>query len=201
MNSRFAVFSTVVLALSGCSGAVFRQAPSTAEEQHVASLENDPEQQLEAAGALVAKYPNNGRPYAVRSVIHGRLGHAAEQMSDLDAAVRLLSQDPKQKPLLIESIYARGLAHQAAHDDAAAVADFDKVLELAANYSSVYEARAFSYLNLKRLDDALADIDKVIQAAPQNANAYELRSHIREALNDPQGAAADHQQYEHMLHK
>ncbi|MGN6546232.1 MAG: tetratricopeptide repeat protein [Aureliella sp.] len=201
MNSRLALFLAVALASSGCNGNPFRQAPSAAEEQHVASLENNPEPQLAAADALVKKFPNNGRVYAMRSMIHSRLGHTEQQMRDLDAAIRFLSGDPKQKPLLVESIYARGLAHQAASDDAAAVDDFDKVLELSPSYSTVYEARAFSYLRLKRLDEALADIDKAIEAAPENANAYELRSRIREALNDPEGAKADREQYDRMLHK
>lgn len=162
-----------------------------AYEKQIFDVGDDIEIRLKAANTYVQQYPSKGRPYAIRSMIYAKLNRTDEQISDLDDAIRLLSKDPIQAPMLLESIYGRGLAYQALGDDLAALPDFDRVLKLEPNYASALQARAFSYLRQSKFDDALQDADAAIATEPDNPRAYQLRGLIRERLSDLVGADAD----------
>ena len=69
--------------------------------------------------------------------------------------------------------------------------DYDKVLELAPNYSQGYAGRALAHISLEHIDEALADYEQLIELEPQNPGAYLNRALIYASTSNYEAALED----------
>lgn len=134
--------------------------------------------QLEEANQFIAQHPESGRGYIERSEIFSRLGRNVERISDLTTAISLLSSDSHYSSLLCEAYYARGLTYQSMKDHERAIADFNSALELDETYSSVFQARAYSNIEIGELGCARRDLGRAAKLSPGDPHVDELRSRI-----------------------
>ena len=58
----------------------------------------------------------------------------------------------------------------------AALADYNKALEIKPDNAGAYVNRGLAYANQGELDQAIADFSKALDLDPQYANAYHLRA-------------------------
>ncbi|MER6089367.1 tetratricopeptide repeat protein [Streptomyces bluensis] len=85
----------------------------------------------------------------------------------------------------------RGDALRSAGQHQAALADYDRALDLDPGYASAYASRAVSRAELGRHEEALADLDRAVELNPHYAWALGRRALVHLELGDPARALAD----------
>jgi tetratricopeptide (TPR) repeat protein len=89
-------------------------------------------------------------------------------------------------------VYAdRGLAYVFDHNYTAAIADYDKVIELADHKQYGYMLRATAYTAKGDFDNALADYNRAIAIDPRDPQAYNLRGDAYKQKGDLASAHGD----------
>jgi len=73
-----------------------------------------------------------------------------------------------------------------------AIADYNKVIELAPNYANAYNYRGLAYYLLEQYEKAIADYNKAIELAPNYAYAYNNRGIAYYALEQYERAIEDY---------
>src|SRR4030095_5093508 len=68
--------------------------------------------------------------------------------------------------------YMRGLAHAARHDFAAAIADYDRAIDLEPRFLGAYQARGQARTLLADYERALADHIEAIRQNPRSAAGF-----------------------------
>jgi len=89
--------------------------------------------------------------------------------------------------------YERGNAQLDQRDNAAAVADYTKALDLDPTNARAFNNRALAYAALGQPDQALADYAAAIRIDPTYTRAYQNRLHLLEQRGDLKGMAADYE--------
>src|SRR6266545_1417224 len=74
-----------------------------------------------------------------------------------------------------EKYYRRGLDYRKQGQYEQAISEYNKAIELNAQFSDAYEQRANVYYDQQKYDLALVDYDKAIQINPQFVVAYNER--------------------------
>ena len=99
--------------------------------------------------------------------------HLKEYKKALAAANKALELGPGPTARASSYFYStRGDVHRKLELYRAAVADYDKSLELAPFRSYIYKRRALAHFHLKEYEKAIADADKAIELNPQDLSAY-----------------------------
>jgi len=93
-----------------------------------------------------------------------------------------------------EALNNRGIAHHARDDRQAALADFDRALEIRPRYAECLVNRATTRQIVGDLAGAVADFDRAIGIRPGYADAYFGRAGVLAAQGDLAGALADYDQ-------
>ncbi len=145
------------------------------------SCDRSNEARLTKANFVVEQNPDSASGYIERSMIYAKLGMNAERIADLTRAVSLLSSSPDSSAMLCEAFYARGLTYQSMEKHELAISDFSSVLELDEAYSSAFQARAYSHLQIGQLDFAKRDVDRAAELSPNDVHVEELRRRIQTA--------------------
>jgi tetratricopeptide (TPR) repeat protein len=76
-------------------------------------------------------------------------------------------------------------------DDAGAVVDCSKAIELDPDECAAYVNRAFAYAKMGDMDRAIEDWNRLIERMPRNVEAYDLRGLMKLMKGDFAGAIAD----------
>jgi tetratricopeptide (TPR) repeat protein len=108
--------------------------------------------------------------------------------SDFDRALEQVFESGGRPPALYNN---RGAARHARGDLVAALADFDRALELSPDYPEAYNNRGAVRHALGDLAGAVADFDRALRLNPNYAEAYNNRGAARHELGDLAGAVAD----------
>jgi serine/threonine-protein kinase len=156
-------------------------------------LQRDPQHRMArlARGSLLLTL-------AVRGTVPAA-GVALEQAeSDFDQVIQEEAQDGEQsRQLYLEAHLKRAQVRRLRHNLEGAIADWDRVLELASpGDPEVLVTEALLYRGLCRqergdLAGALADFTALIQQQPQASQAFALRARVHLALGDQEAALAD----------
>jgi len=92
---------------------------------------------------------------------------------------------------IVTPLYQRGLAYQGKNDHAAALVDFDRVLELNANYVPAYNARGQVHQRNGDFDRAIAQFTEAITRSPKFSAAYFNRSVAHKTRGELSAALLD----------
>ena len=110
-------------------------------------------------------------------------GHDDKAMAALDQAI-------KQQPNNADAYLLRG-SLKVQFDRAAALADFNKVIELKPDSGAAYHQRALLRLMNQDVAGALKDLDASVAHNYKGDGIYTLRAQLRRQLGDMKGALAD----------
>src|SRR5690348_6238257 len=96
-------------------------------------------------------------------------------------------------PVICCSCYLnRGNTRYLQRDYVAAIADYNKAIELKPAYDKTYNGRGIAKRASGDFAGAIADCSKAIEINPQNAEAYNNRGNARREMNDFDGAILDY---------
>jgi tetratricopeptide (TPR) repeat protein len=112
-------------------------------------------------------------------------GDHTHAIADFDAALKL---DPKSADALTGRCAARA---EAGTDLPQAVADCDQSLALRDKDAGTLNSRAFAYLRLGKLDEALADYNAALKINPRLASALYGRGLTKQKKGDSSGGQID----------
>jgi tetratricopeptide (TPR) repeat protein len=104
-------------------------------------------------------------------------GHQDKAMEALDEAI-------KQQPKNADAYLLRGALRMSV-DPPAALADFNKVIELKPDSGAAYNQRAMLRLMNQDIPGALKDLDAAIANKHATDGVYDLRAQLRWQLDDP----------------
>jgi len=88
--------------------------------------------------------------------------------------------------------FERGGIRQDHLDDAGAIVDCTKAIELKPDNPKAYYNRGLAKLNLKLLSKAITDFDKALELNPKNADAYNNRGIAKQFLKKYKAAIDDY---------
>ena len=114
----------------------------------------------------------------------------------IDLLTGIIEEDPTHKLALA----ARGAAHLKQDDPAAAVADFDRAVEIDSEYARAYHLRGLARNRLQEDEAALEDFNRAIDIDPQYGAAYYSRATLRVKMGEDDGAAEDMEMVAHLTH-
>lgn len=178
MRSFVALFS-LVLTLA-ISQAVVSQTPPCAETDYKC--------RLAAAEATLKKDPKNPDNYYNIALIFQQFGDFKRAVETYDMYVAI----PNQKPeLLADGYNNRGISLRALKKPEAAVADFNKAIELNPAQPGFLVNRANAYVDMKNNDLALADYAKAIAQDPKLGFAYSQRAVLLQQMGRNDDSIAD----------
>jgi len=115
---------------------------------------------------------------------------AGIQAGDMDKALIALDEAIKEQPTNADAYLLRGTL-KVSNDQAAALADFNKVIELKPDSGAAYNQRAMLRLMNQDIPGALKDLDAAVANNYATDGVYDLRAQLRWQLDDQKGALAD----------
>lgn len=117
------------------------------------------------------------------------------QSGDYDQALVHISRAIESGQLpprtMVQALVGRGAIYirNGRLDDA--IADFDRVLEIAPEHAEAYNNRCFAYLSLQEFQSAIDDCSRAIELSPDHAQAYGNRAEARHGNGDIDQALSD----------
>jgi tetratricopeptide (TPR) repeat protein len=112
-----------------------------------------------------------------------RLGSAYQGLGECKKAIQAYSQAIHERYGEDHAtLYSRGKCYLEMGKYEAALADFDRSLEIDPNRGWAYAARAFTYFELGQHDRAIADCDQAIQLQPEYIPSFLTRGLACQAL-------------------
>jgi tetratricopeptide (TPR) repeat protein len=154
-----------------------------------------------ATAALIAWMPAHAnsvisaglKPVQECAIAAGKQGLTNRQLTTAMAACNAALNSDLSQTALAGTLVNRGLLKAAAHDDAAAIADFDAGLSHDANLSAGYMSRGAAQLRSGRYDAAQADFDHAIALGTTDLHiAYFNRGEAEEAAGNTLAAYRDY---------
>ena len=154
-----------------------------------------------ATAALIASMPAHAnsvisaglKPVQECAVAAGKQNLTDRQTAKAMAACNAALNSDLSQTAIAGTLVNRGLIKAAAHDDAAAIADFDAGLSHDANLSAGYMSRGAALLRAGRFDAARADFDRAIALSATDLYvAYFNRGEAEEASGDTLAAYHDY---------
>jgi tetratricopeptide (TPR) repeat protein len=154
-----------------------------------------------ATAALIGSIPaqaNSVISAGLKPVQECAMAAGKQNLTDRQMAVAMtacnaaLNSNPSQSATA-GTLVNRGLLKAAAHDDTAAIADFDAGLSHDANLSAGYMSRGTALLRAGRYDAARADFDHAIELGTTDLHvAYFNRGEAQEAAGNTLAAYHDY---------
>jgi tetratricopeptide (TPR) repeat protein len=154
-----------------------------------------------ATAALIASMPAQAnsvisaglKPVQECAIAAGKQNLTDRQIAVAVAACNAALNSDLSQTAIAGTLVNRGLLKAAAHDDAAAIADFDAGLSHDANLSAGYMSRGAALLRAGRFDAARADFDHAIALSATDLHvAYFNRGEAEEAAGDTLAAYRDY---------
>lgn len=154
-----------------------------------------------AIAALIASMPAHAnsvisvglKPVQECAIAAGKQSLTDRQTAKAMAACNAALNSDLSQTAIAGTLVNRGLIKAAAHDDAAAIADFDAGLSHDANLSAGYMSRGAALLRTGRFDAARADFDHAIALSTTDLHvAYFNRGEAEEAAGDTLAAYRDY---------
>ena len=118
------------------------------------------------------------------------------QKGESEGAIKDLTRAIELNPQYVEAFFARAQLLFLKKDLNKALADYNKVMELAPNFPAaglVYKNRSVIRQFNGDRDGALADLNQAVSLNPKDAGAYGNRGVIRALQEDLDGAASDYE--------
>jgi len=153
------------------------------------------------AAALIASMPAHAnsiisaglKPVQECAIAAGKLNLSGRQIVHAMAACNAALNSDLSQIAMAGTLVNRGLLKAAAHDDGAAIADFDAALSHDANLSAGYMSRGAALLRSGRYDAAQADFDHAIALGTADLHvAYFNRGEAEEAAGNTLAAYHDY---------
>lgn len=154
-----------------------------------------------ATAALIASMPAHAnsvisaglKPVQECAIAAGKQNLTGRQLAKAMAACNAALNSDLSQTAVAGTLVNRGLLKAAAHDDTAAMADFDAGLSHDANLSAGYMSRGAALLRASRFDAARADFDRAIALSATDLHvAYFNRGEAEEASGDTVAAYHDY---------
>jgi tetratricopeptide (TPR) repeat protein len=118
-----------------------------------------------------------------RAIVEGRY----------DEAVALCTQEIDLSPRSAEAYHSRGIVHYLKQNYDAAIADYDKAINLdPKGRSNFYANRGMAYIGKGLFDKAFSDLDRAISMDPKDFRAYQGRGRAYAGKGDLDRAIADY---------
>jgi tetratricopeptide (TPR) repeat protein len=114
----------------------------------------------------------------------------------IDILGEVIEKDPTHKLALA----ARGSAHLKQNDPAAALADFNRAVEIDSGYARAYHLRGLARVGLGENEAALADFGKAIDLDPRYGAAYFSRATLLADMGKEDRAAEDMEMVAQLTH-
>lgn len=121
---------------------------------------------------------------------------ASMQAKKYEQAGISLAHYIKQNPTEMFGYMSRGELSILEGDTIRAVDDYSRAISVDRYYSPAYAGRAYSYLLIKKYENALQDLDEAIRLDPDNPGYYINRGLARYNTNDLKGTLAD---FDHVI--
>jgi len=164
-----------------------------------------PQQALEYASSLMARYPDAALLYSVAGIATAQLGRFSQALSNFDRVLALLPNDAANnrnrgntlrsldrfeeaiqsfdqaleiEPRLIDALIGRGHCLKSLGRIEAAVASYEAALEVKSDQPDLWYSSGNLLLDLKRPDEALACFEQAIAHRPDWAEAYSNRGNL-----------------------
>lgn len=125
------------------------------------------------------------------AVAHWLRGQALQRLDRSDEAEQAYDKAVDRDPADPTNWYARSLVKTSRGRYAEALADVNKVLELAPDFPYAYAGRARAYAGLGQLENALADLGRAIALRPNDIEVYHERGKLYYDVGRFDAAAAD----------
>jgi tetratricopeptide (TPR) repeat protein len=170
-NAAIYIDESAILAVIGRGNAFLRQ--------------GQPAQAIVDFNRAVTLDPRSPTPVYRRAIAHARLRHIEEALADYDKAIDL---DPSDWSFWNGRCWFRATEGV---DLDLALKDCDEAVRLNPKSTAAIDSRAFVFLKLGRLEEALAAYDLVIAKDPNNAWPLYGRGLAKKRLGDGEGGAAD----------
>lgn len=148
---------------------------------------DNPEAQLKAMNALVARYSDYARAYEVRGLVLAQQQEYAQAIADFDQAIEL-------DPANVFIYNSRGNSHKILGDYERAITDYDRAIALDPQYALAYNNRGNAYDDLADYQRAIADFDQAIALDPEYVEAYNNRGLAYANSKDYERAITDYTQ-------
>lgn len=142
---------------------------------------------LQTLDETILKYPRNYSAYFLRGDVKIILHQFDSSLEDSTTALRLAGRAKG-----IEKIYSNiGVVYQVRGDNALALRNFEKAIEIEPNYAPPHNGRAVILDATGKSDEALKEFDLFIKLEPNPTAGYVGRSDIRFRRHDLDGALED----------
>jgi tetratricopeptide (TPR) repeat protein len=128
---------------------------------------------LGEADKYLALKPNDARGLRDRYDAYVGMGDKAKAKEALDA---LATADPSRDTAI--RIYNLGAEASRAGQNAEAIADLKRAIEIDPKMEPAYSGLANVYYNQKNYTEALATVDKLLELNPSNAEGFRIRSDV-----------------------
>jgi len=159
----------------------FAQDSSLAEAQKKMQAE-DYEGALAAFDKAIEEAPDNAAAYAGRSGALSALNRLDDALKSINRAIELKPEG--------RYYYIRGYIQVAREDQAAALADFTKGIEVAPEMGGLYHARADLLFDQHDYAGAAKDYKKAYDLEPRDLGALQALGQTKESMRDFEGALA-----------
>ncbi len=113
------------------------------------------------------------------------------QSGDVTGALEIFDGEVRRHPRLPWGYLMRGRCYVRLKNDQAALADFNRVLQLRPESAPALEGRGLIYSRAGQYDKAIRDFDEAIRLQPGVAVYYQHRGTAKRAAGDHPGARAD----------
>jgi tetratricopeptide (TPR) repeat protein len=147
-------------------------------------------------GALVCALVSPA--YAVEDLIQARRWCNGERNATADQVIegctRVLQYGREAFAFVRNAHINRAYAYLEKENDAAALADFNKAIEMRASKAHVFRARAAILIRMGRYQDAIADLHIAIEKQPDYAWGYRYRGRAYRMMGDWPRARSDYDQ-------
>lgn len=105
---------------------------------------------------------------------------------------KLIDDKSLDAGLRAEALLARGIVREDLNEDAAALDDYTKAIELNPEYPALFSFRGSLYEKLGRYEEAVKDTNEVLRLQPGDADALHTRARSYHILGNLDGALADY---------
>ncbi len=143
---------------------------------------------VEECTRALRRDPGDAAARARRGLARSRMGHDAEALADLSAALASDALAPAQRAWALR---VRASLRSEVDDHEGAIADATQAIALEPDDASAYWTRSIARGDLRQLDAALADADEAVRRASDPTGPLAWRTWLHHARGDAERAEAD----------
>lgn len=172
-------------AVSACDRAISAKSNLTEAYQLRGTLYtvlNEPQNAIKDLSHVIEMHPDQLDNYRLRAECYRQLGDVQSAVTDYNKIIQT-------KPTSAAYV-GRGTCFRDLQQQQKALQDFDQAVQLEPNVDNLLQ-RGMAYTALGDHRKAIADYDRVVELRPDVPFTYHARAYARDAVGDPQGAAAD----------